>query len=77
MDRSKAIELNISQKRSFNFLQPADAWGTIILFVFVTALLLGIGSLGSKILNVLYPLGAFVVGWRLYFRHPVLYTGFV
>ena len=77
MNESKAIELNIPQKRSFNFLQPADAWGIIILFVFVTALLLGIGSLGSKILNVLYPLGAFVVGWRLYFRHPVLYTGFV
>ncbi len=77
MHKGKAIELNIQQKQSFKFFQPADAWGIILLFVFVTALLLGIGSLGSKVLNVFYPLGAFVVGWRLYFRHPVLYTGFV
>ncbi len=77
MNKSKVTELNIQKGNSLNFFQPADAWGTIFVFVFVTAILLGVGSTGSKILNVLYPLGAFIVGWRLYFHHPVLYTGFV
>ena len=77
MNKSKVTELNIQKGSFLNFFQPADAWGTIFVFVFVTAILLGVGSIGSKILNALYPLGAFIVGWRLYFRHPVLYTGFV
>lgn len=67
----------IPQGNGFKFFQPADAWGMIFLFVFIISALLGVGSFGSKLLNILYPVGAFILGWRLYFRHPVLYTGFV
>ncbi|NUN66043.1 O-antigen ligase domain-containing protein [Pseudanabaena biceps] len=68
---------NIQQDNGFKLFQPADAWGIIFLFVFITIFLLGVGSVGSKLLNIFYPVGAFIVGWRLYFRHPVLYTGLV
>ncbi|PZO45073.1 MAG: glucose-6-phosphate isomerase [Pseudanabaena frigida] len=77
MNKSKAINVNVQKGNTFNFFQPADAWGTIFVFVFVVVVLLAVKSTGSKALNILYPLGTFVVAWRLYFRHPILYVGFV
>ncbi len=57
--------------------QTTEAWFVILLFVFVTLILFAAGEIGSKILGVLFPLGAFVVGWFLYFRYPIIYIGFV
>jgi hypothetical protein len=49
----------------------------IILFCLITAILIALGGAGGKILNIVFPLGAFVVGWFLYFRYPALYIGFM
>jgi len=57
--------------------QTTEAWFVIFLFIFVTIILLVAGAIGSKLLSILFPLGAFVVAWHLYFRHPFLYIGFV
>ncbi len=54
-----------------------EAWFVIFLFVFVTIILLVAGAIGNKILGIVFPLGAFLVGWFLYFRYPVLYVGLV
>jgi hypothetical protein len=54
-----------------------EAWFVIYLFIFVTIILLVAGAIGSKLLSVIFPLGAFVIAWHLYFRHPFLYIGFV
>ena len=76
MTQNKAIS-QFSQAPNTQFLQPADAWAPIIIYLVLTSLLLAMGSFGAKALNFLLPLGAFIVGWRLYFRYPALYTGFV
>ncbi len=65
------------QSSNTQLLQPADAWAPIIIYVALVFVLMVMGSFGAKALNFLLPLGAFVVGWRLYFRYPALYTGFV
>lgn len=57
-----------------SFLQPTLAWTAILGFVIVTAL--GIVAGAGKILNLAFPVGAFFVGAWLYFRYPLLYTGF-
>jgi hypothetical protein len=53
------------------------AWVILILFGLTTILLIALGSFGSKILNILFPLGSFSVGCFLYFRYPPFYIGFV
>ncbi|MBD2177873.1 O-antigen ligase domain-containing protein [Pseudanabaena sp. FACHB-1998] len=65
------------KEQELPFFKPAEAWGLILLFCVITAILLLIGGAGSRVLNVSFPLGAFLIGWRLYFRYPILYTGFV
>jgi hypothetical protein len=56
-------------------LKPAQAWTVILGFVLLTALacLAGLG----KILNLVFPAGAFGVALFLYFRYPILYMGFI
>ena len=58
-------------------LPTTEAWFVIFIFIFVTVILLVAGAIGSKILSVIFPLGAFIVSWFLYFRYPFLYIGFV
>jgi hypothetical protein len=77
MNKSKVDGFSIQQSKPLGFFQPADAWGIIFIFIFVTVSLLGLGAFGARLLNNLYPLGAFLVGWRLYCCNPILYTGFV
>jgi hypothetical protein len=58
-------------------LPTTEAWFVIFIFIFITFILLVAGAIGSKILAIVFPLGAFIVGWFLYFRYPSLYIGFV
>ena len=62
------------QKRFLGILQPAPAWTAILGFVFCSVILILVGA--GKILNLVFPAGAFVVGVFLYFRAPILYLGF-
>jgi hypothetical protein len=77
MNKSKIDIRNFQQNKLFNFSQPIQGWGIIIVFIFVNTLLLGMGSSTSKFLFILFPIGSFIVGCKLYFRHPILYAGFV
>lgn len=74
MNKNKAPEPYTQQDNFLDFFKPTDAWTTIFLFVFVILMAFGVGA---KALNVIYPLGAFIVSLKLYFRHHFLYTGFV
>jgi len=74
-DRKHLRSLQPSQKSQSP--QSSEAWFAILIFVVVTLILLSAGSIGSRILSVVFPLGSFVVGWFLYFRYPVIYLGFV
>lgn len=71
------VATNAPKQEELPLFQPAGAWGIILLYCATTGILLLIGGAGSKLLNVLFPLGAFLIGWRLYFRYPILYMGFV
>lgn len=62
------------KKNSGLGLQPASAWTAILGFVILTSLLIVVG--GGRILNLIFPAGAFAVGVFLYFRTPILYIGF-
>ncbi len=55
-------------------LQPTLAWTVILGFAFLSiiCILAGLG----QILNLAFPLGAFLVGIFLYLRYPILYLGF-
>lgn len=65
----------ISRKRSLLLIfQPAPAWIAILSFIFITILLGLIGA--GKILNIAFPLGAFIVALSLYRWYPILYLGF-
>ena len=55
-------------------LHPPLAWIAILGFSLLSALLILAGAV--KIANLAFPAGAVVVGTLLYFRAPVLYTGF-
>jgi hypothetical protein len=55
-------------------LQPASAWMTILGFILVSTLMIVVGA--GKILNLAFPGGALIIGIFLYFRYPILYTGF-
>ncbi|MFN5855620.1 MAG: O-antigen ligase domain-containing protein [Pseudanabaenaceae cyanobacterium] len=59
------------------WFKPAPVWLAISIYIFAIVFLFGIGSIGSKILAIVYPLGAFLVGWLLYFHYPATYFGFV
>ena len=64
-------------KISNALFQPAGAWIVILSLCLVTLMMIGLGGFGARILNILFPLASFAVGWLLYFRYPVLYNGFV
>lgn len=74
-NREHLRSLQSSQKSQS--LPSSEAWFVILIFVFLTLILLSAGSVGARILSVVFPLGSFVVGWFLYFRYPVIYLGFV
>ena len=67
----------IQSSKKAKSLPTTEAWFVIFLFIFVTVVLLVAGAIGSKILSIAFPLGAFIVSWFLYFRYPSLYVGFV
>jgi len=73
----EAITFDPHSKTSNQLFQPAGAWIIILSFCAVTLLMIALGGFGARILNVLFPMGTFAVGWLLYFRYPVLYNGFV
>ncbi len=77
MKQSESKTLQPQTKISNQLFQPAGAWTVILAFCFLTVLMIALGAFGSRILNILFPLGAFIVGWLLYFRYPILYNGFV
>jgi hypothetical protein len=56
----------------FDDLQGWTAIGSLIL---VTVICIAVGA--GKVLNILFPAWSLVVGIILYFRHPILYNGFV
>ena len=56
----------------FDSLQGWLAIGSLILIT-----VLGIAAGAGKVLNVLFPTWSLLVGIFLYFRHPILYNGFV
>jgi hypothetical protein len=71
--------VNLRQKflipaTSEGFFQPALAWLAILALVFFSTLGILIGA--GKILNVAFPVGAFIVSIFLYFRYPILYISF-
>ena len=70
----KNISPSISPKRPEPILQPALPWILILGFILVTivCILAGVG----KILNLIFPAGAFTIAIVLYFRYPILYLGF-
>lgn len=62
---------------SEKLFQPAAPWILLSSFCAVSLLLIGLGAFGAKILNFLYPITAFVIGYFFYFRYPILYNGLV
>ena len=71
---SRQILSHNSNKKLFDFLQPAPAWTAILALVLFTVfcLLLRAGS----IVQLAFPVGSFAVGLLLYRRYPILYVGF-
>jgi len=69
------MHLSSQRTRSFySFFQPAIAWIAIIGFAGFSTLCAFAGL--SKVLNLIFPIGAVAVGLLLYFRAPLLYIGF-
>lgn len=56
------------------YLRPAFAWMAILGFISLSIVLIFAGA--GALVNLFFPLGAFIVGLILYFRAPLLYTGF-
>lgn len=65
---------HLHTRRSTIGLQPASAWAAILGLAIPTALCLLVGF--SSILQIFFPVGAFLVGIFLYLRYPILYLGF-
>lgn len=64
-----------SVKKGFSIrLQPASAWMAILGLILLSTLLIVVGA--GKVLNLVFPGGAFIIGVFLYFRYPILYIGF-
>ncbi len=74
MSYGKKFVSHSPKKRFLAILQPAPAWTAILGFIFCSVLLILAGA--GKILNLAFPLGAFLVAVFLYFRAPILYLGF-
>ncbi len=66
--------LNLSAKKFSLLPQPRSAWLAIFGFIFISFMLLATGI--NVLLNLFFPLVAFVIAVFLYFRTPVLYVGF-
>lgn len=67
--------LSNSFRKSFYLgLHQAPAWTAILGLTLFTALCVMVG--GASILRLGFPVGSFAVGVFLYFRYPILYTGF-
>lgn len=55
-------------------LQPPLAWTAILGFSFLSAVCIFAGL--GPVVNLAFPLGAFLVGIFLYLRYPIIYLGF-
>ncbi len=55
----------------------SEAWLVVILLSLICMLLIAIGSIGSKVLNIFFPVGSLAAGCFFYFKHPSFYIGFV
>lgn len=77
MNQNKVALGNSQTLISEKIFEPAAPWILISSFCLVSLLLIGLGSSGAKILNFLYPVSAFAIGYYLYFRYPLLYNGLV
>ncbi|MBD2189099.1 O-antigen ligase domain-containing protein [Pseudanabaena mucicola] len=77
MNSREDIQQLLASNKRFQPSQITEAWFVIVIFSFVTLVLLSTGGVGAKGLTVIFPLGSFVVSWFLYFRHPIFYIGFV
>jgi hypothetical protein len=65
---------NRFKKGLHSVFQPAIAWISIAMFVLLSGFLL-VASLG-ELLNLLFPIGALLVGILLFFQAPLLYLSF-
>ncbi len=68
------MSLELPVKRGHQILQPAQAWGAILVLIVITAG--GVFGGAGKLLNLVFPASACAVGGFLYFRYPILYNGF-
>ncbi|MEI6428227.1 MAG: hypothetical protein WCO45_07535 [Pseudanabaena sp. ELA607] len=68
------LQMNV---KPMGWFKPAPVWMAITTYILIVIFLLTIGSIGSKVLAIVYPLGAFLVAWLLYFRYPATYFGFL
>ena len=71
---NKALSLRRSTSASRLSFEPASAWTGILGFTIITALLSLAGA--GKALNIAFPLISLLLGLFLYYRAPLLYTGF-
>jgi len=75
MTQRQIVPQNFSTK-SFSIIpQPAAAWAAILVLSLLTIALIFAGA--GKILNLAFPVMSLGVGAFLYFRYPILYSGFV
>lgn len=75
MNRRQVLNFN-SFKKTFSLIpKPASAWTAILIFSFVTAILVFAGA--GAIANIVFPLGSAIIGAFLYYRYPILYNGFI
>ncbi len=73
-EQKRKISPSINPKKLAPILQPALPWIVILGFALVTAACILAGA--GKILNLIFPAGAFAIAIFLYFRYPLLYMGF-
>ena len=66
-------EVTLSPRFQFP-LQPANGWLAILSLIIITTVAAAAGL--GKFLNILFPLGSVAVGYFLYKKYPLLYTGF-
>ncbi|TYQ26054.1 O-antigen ligase domain-containing protein [Pseudanabaena sp. UWO310] len=76
-DRPSFSSPLLNPSQDFSSKNASEAWLAVIIFSLTTILLISIGSVGSKILNIAFPFGSLVVGWFFYFRYPNFYIGFM
>ena len=74
--RQKALLISNSIPKLTTKLN-SEAWLVVILLSLICILLIAVGSIGSKVLNIFFPVGSLAAGYFFYFKHPSFYIGFV